>query len=168
MKKIIIILPFILLVSPAYSDNLWTGDDLYLFGAVVSSQIADYSQSLKFDSIILAQKEECLLEAYQYMDPRYPIPVSGVRRDCLNLMWTVKEKNPLLQRSDGGFDENKALFLGAGLDAGIFYIGTKYPKWRRPLLYAIYAIEMLVISNNHNIGARSDTPILPVIFTWHF
>lgn len=171
MKRVIIIITLIVILpssSPAAQvDKRWSEDDLYLFSALISSQIADYTQSVKFNSIVT--KNECGM-----MDtPNIYITENGaiIERwyECTDRQYLRgSEGNPLVRREDGGFDENKALLLGVGLDTSIFYLGTKYPKWRRPLIYIVYAIEIIALQNNHNLGFKSDFPVLPIIFTYNF
>lgn len=173
MKKVIIALTiffFSTSYSYAYSeqgDKRWSNEDLFLFSAVITSQIADYFQSTRFNQHIT--KNECgYLDTPQFYDAGNGI--SGMTYyECTKKEYLMGEEiNPLVRRNDGGFDQDRALLLATGLDASIFYIGTKYPKWRKPLLYAVYIIEIIAINNNHDLGFTADTPILPVFFVWKF
>ena len=163
MNKILLIIILILIPTISCAGD-WTKDDLYLFSAVISSQLADYSQSVKFNQPVY--KTECNFNPQIYFfENGY-----GTRwYDCQYKSYlSAEEKNPLVRRGDGGFDSDRAIILTTMLDTSVFYISTKYPKWRKPLLYLIYAIEITAIQNNHNGGFVADTPILPVFFTWHF
>lgn len=167
MKKVIILLTLLLFsINNAYAEK-WNDDDIYIFSALISSQIADYSQSVKFNSTYT--KNEC-----GYLDtPRFYDAGNGVSGmtwyECTERKYLMgEERNPLVRKANGGFDSDRAILLAAGLDASIFYIATKYPKWRRPLLFIVYIAEMVAIQNNHDLGFKSDFPVLPIFFTINF
>lgn len=169
MKKIILMtVMMILLCNTTYASKKWSDEDLYLFTAVVSSQIADYTQSLKFDTAY-ATRNDC-----GFLDTPQPyVTESG----AIGIKWygcterryrRVEEANPIVRRDDGGFDGDRAIILATALDVSLFYVGTKFPKWRRPLLYVVYIAEMFAIQKNHNWGFKPDFPVLPVIITYNF
>lgn len=167
MKKIII--TFIILFTTATaSAETWSNDDLYLFSAVVSAQLADYSQSIKFNEV--KTFNDCRYQI-RFTDA-IPSPSTSpyeIYQDCQQKSYLRgAEGNPLVRREDGGFDGDRAIILSTILDASVFYVATKYPRWRRPLLYLIYSIQMLAISNNHSLGYIPDTPVLPIIFTYQW
>lgn len=171
MKKIFVTLTLILVLPsvsyPTEIDKKWSNEDLFLFSAVITSQIADYTQSIKFNQYIT--KNEC-----RYLDvPDVYILETGksIARwiECTERRYIRGEEgNPLVRRADGGFDSDRAILLATALDTSLFLIATKYPKWRKPLLYLVYSIEMLAIWDNHSKGFKADTPIFPVIWTWRF
>ncbi len=164
-KAAIFALIFTFYSIPAYADfsdwwGKWTPENKYLFTALLSAQVGDYTQSLKINNAKTVR--DC------QGNPIYDVSTDTIYRMCADRQMYIYRETNLLFSDRDRFNPTKLIISDTLSDVTILYLGTKYPKIQKPLLLGSYIYRLLTVMNNHSIGLKSDFPVLPVIVSFEF